>query len=167
MIRNCVVVGLDDSAPSRAAHRWAAAYAQATGTQLCAIHVLDWPVGLSPSAIKSGTRLSVPKQDVAEPYWRGLQSVFDDTNSPQGSTLLFAQGDVGDVLVRLSTQARLLVVGTREPVHGRPYLTGSISHYCISHAVCPVVSVPAAHDEPLSYRSSDNGRLDEVSFLPR
>jgi hypothetical protein len=97
MITNRILVGLDDSAASRAAHRWAAAYAHATGTRLCAVHVLDWPIGLSASAIKSGTRLSVPKQDVAEPYWRGIHSVFDDTNSPQGSTLQFAQGDVGDV----------------------------------------------------------------------
>src|SRR5215218_8555559 len=142
MITDRIVVGLDDSAASHAAHRWAAASAHATGTQLCAVHVLDWPVGLSASAIKSGTRLSVPKQDVAEPYWRGMHSVFDDTNSPQGSTLLFAQGVVGVVLVLLSTSASLLIVGTREPIRGRACLSGSVSHYCISHATCPVVTLP-------------------------
>jgi nucleotide-binding universal stress UspA family protein len=163
MIRNCIVVGLDDSVPSRAAHRWAAAYAHATGTDLCAVHVLDWPVGLSASAIKSGTRLWVPAQDVAEPYSRGMHSVFDDINSPPGSTLQFAQGDVGDVLVRLSTHAGLLVVGTRQPIQGRPYLTGSISHYCISHSTCPVVTVPAHLDGPPSERSGDNTITTEVS----
>ena len=61
-----IVIGLDDSTASRAAHRWAAAYAHATGTDLCAVHVLDWPIGLSALALKSGTRLCVPKQDVAE-----------------------------------------------------------------------------------------------------
>ena len=162
MITNGIVLGLDDSAASRAAHRWATAYAHATGTQLCAVHVLDWPIGLSASAIKSGTRLAVPKQDVDGSYWRGLHSVFDDITSPQGSRLHFAQGDVGDVLVRLSTQASLLVVGTREPMQGRPYLSGSISHYCISHATCPVVSVPSAN-AARSYRLSDNGRRHEVS----
>ena len=163
MIRNRIVLGLDDSAGSRAAHRWAAAYAHATGIQLCAVHVLDWPIGLSASAIKSGTRLVVPKQDIAESYWRGMHSVFDDITSPQGSMLHFAQGDVGDVLVRLSSHASLLVVGTREPIQGRPYLTGSISHYCISHAYCPVVSVPAVHGDAQSHRFSDNGRRHEVS----
>ena len=143
MITNCIVVGLDDSAPSRAAHQWAAAYAHATGKDLCAVHVLDWPIGLNASAVKSGTRLRVPKQDIAEPYWRGMQRVVDDTSSPPGSVLRFAQGDVGDVLVRLSTNADLLVVGTREPVRGGRYLAGSISHYCISRASCPVVTVPA------------------------
>jgi hypothetical protein len=163
MITNRIVVGLDDSAPSRAAHWWAAAYAHATGADLCAVHVLDWPIGLNASAIKSGTRLCVPKRDLAEPYWRGMHSVFNDTESPPGSSLQFAQGDAGDVLVRLSTHAGLLVVGTREPIQGRPYLAGSISHYCISHATCPVVTVPALLDYPHSERSSDNGHRHELS----
>ena len=148
MITNCIIVGLDDSAASRAAHRWAVAYAHATGKDLCAIHVLDWPIGLNASAVKSGIRLRVPKQDIAEPYWRGMHRVFDDTSSPAGSMLQFAQGNVGDVLARLSIQADLLVVGTREPVRGGRYLAGSISHYCISHASCPVVTVPALLPTP-------------------
>src|SRR5688572_21615217 len=65
MITNCIIVGLDDSAASRAAHRWAAAYAHATGKDLCAVHVLDWPIGLNASAVRPGTRLYVPKQEVA------------------------------------------------------------------------------------------------------
>jgi hypothetical protein len=108
---------------------------------------LDWPIGLNASAIKSGTRLYVPKEEVAEPYRRGMHRVLVDTDSPQTSALRFAQGDVGDVLVRLSTHAALLVIGTHEPVRRRPYLDGSIDHYCISHASCPVVTVPEpVHD---------------------
>jgi len=143
MITNgIVIIGLDDSPASRAAHRWAAAYTHATGKALRAVHVLDWPIGLNPSSVKSGTRLHLPRQDIAEPYWRGIHRVFDETSSHDGAVLQFAQGDVGDVLVRLSANADLLVVGTREPIRGRPYLTGSVSHYCISYASCPVVTVP-------------------------
>ena len=142
MITNCIIVGLDDSAASRAAHQWAAEYAYAVGKDLCAVHVLDWPIGLNASAVKSGTRLHVPKQDIAEPYLRGMRCVFDAASSPNGSILRFAQGDVAEVLVRLSTDADLLVLGTREPVRGGPYLAGSVSQYCISHARCPVVAVP-------------------------
>jgi nucleotide-binding universal stress UspA family protein len=147
MIANCIIVGLDDSAASRAAHRWAAAYAHVTGKDLRAVHVLDWPIGLNALAANSGTRLCVPKHDIAQPYWRGMHRVFDDAGFPQGS-LQFAQGDVGDVLVRLSTHVDLLVVGTREPVLWRRYLAGSISHYCISHASCPVVTVPESLPHP-------------------
>ena len=142
MIADCIVVGLDDSAASRAAHRWAAAYAHATGKDLRAVHVLEWPIGLTSSAVKSGTRLHVPQQDVAEAYRRGMHRVFDDITSPHGSALQFAQGDPANVLVRLSTHADLLVVGTREPLGRARYSTRSISHYCISQASCPVVTVP-------------------------
>ena len=148
MITNCIIVGLDDSLASRAAHQWATEYADAVGNDLCAVHVLDWPIGLNASAVKSGTRLRVPKQDIAESYWRGMRRVFDEASSPNGSILRFAQGDVGEVLVRLSNDGDLLVVGTREPMRGGPYLAGSVSHYCISHAGCPVVAVPEQLSNP-------------------
>jgi len=163
MIKNHVIVGLDDSAASRAAHRWAAAYAQTTGKHLRAVHVLDWPIGLCASAFKSGIRLLVPKQEIAEPYRRGIQGVFDDTNSASGPVLQFAQGDVGDILVRLSAIADVLVVGTREPVRGHPYLVGSVNHYCISHASCPVVTVPEAWLNPEHDLSGDDAHYHEVS----
>jgi hypothetical protein len=35
------------------------------------------------------------------------------------------------------------VVGTREHVGLGRLLVGSISHYCLTHATCPVVAVPA------------------------
>jgi hypothetical protein len=91
MLAEKIVIGLDDSAASRAAHRWAAGYALATGMGLCAIHVLDWPIGLSATAVKSGIRFCVPQQDVAQPYWRGIHRVFDETSSPKGSVLQFAK----------------------------------------------------------------------------
>ena len=165
MLAEKVVVGLDDSAASRAAHRWAAEYGQAMGMGLCAIHVLDWPIGLSDSARNPGTRLCVPKQDVAHPYWQGIRRVFDEANAPQGSVLQFAQGDVGDVLVRLSAHAGLLVVGTREPIRARPYLVGSISHYCISYATCPVVTVPALLAHAAPEPSGENSRHDERALV--
>jgi len=164
MIKNCVIVGLDDAAASRAAHQWAAAYAHATGGNLRAVHVLDWPIGLNTAAVKSGTRLCVPQQEIAEPYWRGMHRVFDGTNSPQGSRLQFAQGDVGDVLVRLSANAELLVVGTRQPVRGRPYLTGSVSHYCVSHASCPVVTIPEILPRPLHELSGNRTRYQDTAL---
>jgi nucleotide-binding universal stress UspA family protein len=163
MFTNCIIVGLDDSAASRAAHQWAAAYAHSTGKDLCAVHVLDWPIGLNASAVKSGTRLRVPKQDVAEPYWRGMHRVFDEIASPPGSMLQFAQGDVGDILVRLSTHADLLVIGTREPVRGRPYLAGSVGHYCVSHASCPVVTVPEQLPNPQPDLSDQSTRLRDFA----
>ena len=45
--------------------------------------------------------------------------------------------------MRRSKDAKLVVVGTREHVGLDRLLAGSVSHYCLSHAACPVVAVPA------------------------
>jgi Universal stress protein family len=59
----------------------------------------------------------------------------------------FVTGYAGEVLVARSRDAQLLVVGTREYAGLGRLLVGSVSHYCLSHASCPVVAVPAAaHD---------------------
>jgi hypothetical protein len=156
-----VVVGLRDSAASAAALRWASGQARATGLAVCAVHVLEWPIGPTATATGAGTRLHVPQQDVAAPYWRGLHRVFADVDCPPGSVLQFAQGDAGEVLVRLRAQADLLVVGTREPVR-RAYLTSPIGHYCIGNAACPVVTVPASHDQ--RQPAHHHGRRHRVSL---
>ena len=65
--------------------------------------------------------------------------------------------------MRLSANADLLVVGTREPVRGRPYLTGSVSHYCISYASCPVVTVPGLPLSPLHDLSDESTRRRDTA----
>ena len=45
-----------------------------------------------------------------------------------------------------SVGTALLVVGTKEHVGISRIVAGSISHYCLSHAQCPVVAVPAVRD---------------------
>ena len=168
VLPNCVIVAVDDSPAARAAHRWATTYARATATDLCAVHVLDWPIGLAGPAGEPRTRLDVPARQVAESYRHRLQwvlggapgdsgSAAGPTSGRAGSTLHFAQGPVGEVLVRLSAHATLLVIGTREPLRGgQRFVTGSASHYCVSHAPCPVVTVPEPPvDAPTDAGSGD------------
>jgi nucleotide-binding universal stress UspA family protein len=52
-----------------------------------------------------------------------------------------------EVLVRLSVDAELLVVGSRGRGGFSELLLGSVSHAVVLHAVCPVVVVPSARDE--------------------
>ena len=136
-----IIVGLADSPASRTAYRWAAEHARTSGITLRAVHVLEWPIGLTAAAVKSGLRLRVPEHEVSEPYLHGMRRVFDEIACPRGSVLQFAQGNVAEVLVRLSTSTSLLVVGTSEPIRQRHL--DSVGHYCISRAPCPVVTVPA------------------------
>jgi nucleotide-binding universal stress UspA family protein len=57
-----------------------------------------------------------------------------------------ASGDAGPAVVAESVGAALLVVGTKDHVGIGGLVSGSVSHYCLSHAQCPVVAVPAAAD---------------------
>ncbi len=75
--KNCVIVAVDDSPASRAAHRWAASYARATATDLCAVHVLDWPIGLVGHPGEPRTRLYVPARQVAPSYRHRLFFFID------------------------------------------------------------------------------------------
>lgn len=152
-----VLVGFDDSRSARAAHRWAARYAKDTGAVLRAVHVLTWPIGVATTATKSATRLHLARSDVEPPYWRGLHRVFEEVAMPAGSHLQFAQGNVADVLVRLSGNADLLVLGTRQPVRNHPFVTGSVSRYCITYATCPVVTVPADPAAPTTDEDGGSG----------
>ena len=72
-----------------------------------------------------------------------VEAVFDSVQPEPGWRLSFFSGEPGPVLVAESVGAALLVVGTREHAGIGRLLSGSVSHYCLSHAECPVVAVPA------------------------
>jgi nucleotide-binding universal stress UspA family protein len=139
-----IVVGLDDSPSSRAALDWAAAQARSVGAVLRAVHVLDWPYGLSSAGFPAPANFKeLTREEIEDSYRRAVTAVFDAVSPSPDWILQFASGDAGQVLVRQSDGARLLVVGTREYVGLGRLLSGSVSHYCLSHASCPVVAVPA------------------------
>ena len=150
-MRNEIVVGLDDSPSGKAALDWAAQQARSTGAVLRAVHALDWPYGLSSAGFPSPMDVTnVTMEEIQESYRQAITAVFDAASPDSDWIMQFATGDAGPVLVRQSKDARLLVVGTREHVGLGRVLTSSVSHYCLSRAVCPVVAVPA----PLPERPS-------------
>ena len=120
-----IVVGLDDSPSSKLALQWAAQQAKSTDAVLRAVHVFSGELG--------------------DTYRQAIAAVFEAVSPRPNWVLEFLGGYSGEVLVRQSKDAQLLVVGTRE--HGQR-LVGSVCHYCVSHAVCPVVAVPSIdHDQ--------------------
>jgi nucleotide-binding universal stress UspA family protein len=126
-MRNEIVVGLDDSPSSELALQWAAQHAKSTDAVLRAIHVFTTELG--------------------DTYRQAITAVFEAVSPRPDWDLEFLSGYSGEVLVRQSKDAQLLVVGTRE--HGQR-LVGSVCHYCVSHAACPVVAVPSIdHDHPV------------------
>ena len=157
MSNRAIVVGLDESPSGRAALQWAAEQAKLTGSVLRAIHVLDWPYGLDDADVTaSGSLHRILTHDQIEDLYRGrITRVFDELHPRPDWLMQFAQGEVGPVLVHQAEHAALLVVGTREHVGLGRLLAGSVSHYCLSHALCPIVAVPAP--SPLA-KSSARGR---------
>jgi nucleotide-binding universal stress UspA family protein len=143
-MRNEIIVGLDGSPSSKSALDWAAEQARSVGAVLRAVHVLDWPYGLGPAGFPAPANfMDVSSEELEDSYRRWITAVFDAISPRPEWILQFASGNAGDVLVGQSQGARLLVLGTREHVGLGRLLTGSVSHYCLSHAGCPVVAVPA------------------------
>lgn len=141
MTRNEIIVGLDDSPSGKAALGWAARQALLSESVLRAIHVLDWPYGLG-----TDPGVNTPQQsqdEIDDSYRSSIAAVFAQVSPRPDWQLEFGRGDAGPVLVRESKDAQLLVVGTREHVGLGRLLVGSISHYCLTHARCAVVAVPA------------------------
>ena len=150
-----VVVGLDGSPSARAALQWAAAYARMTGLPLRAVYVGDvgsnsamwWSAGLA------GAAAYLSEEEAAQQYQVELGELFDSVTPEPGWVIEFNRGPAGSVLVQRSANAQLLVLGTREHTGVGRLLAGSVSHYCLSHAHCPVVAVPAP-DHPDAGTSS-------------
>jgi nucleotide-binding universal stress UspA family protein len=145
-----VVVGIDGSWPARAALRWAARYARATQSVLCAVRVLEWPVGFhSIDSGKPASMLHLPVSDVGQSYRDGMQRIFDEVDPLLGWRLTFAAGETAPLLVQLAEDADLLVIGSREYATSGNARAGDIGHYCISHSRRPVVVVPGEYLKPL------------------
>jgi nucleotide-binding universal stress UspA family protein len=138
-----VVVAIDESDPSRAALTWAANYARNIGAELRAVHVLRYDFG-APLAWTPGLRgaprtVSEPEIELTE---ASLRDLFDSILPEPSWTLSFLEGPAGHEIVDYAQHAQLLVIGTREHRGLDRLMVGSLSHYCLSHAVCPIVAVP-------------------------
>ena len=150
-----VVVGIDDSLPSRVALSWAAEFARSAGDRLRAVHVFSdtdgfpvmWTNGFPPMQYVGQNSARAISED-------RLHKMFEVLSPEAGWTLEFLEGSVGSELARFSAAARLLVVGTREHVGLERLVIGSVSHYCLSHAECPVAAVPPSTGPETTRQSS-------------
>jgi nucleotide-binding universal stress UspA family protein len=141
-----IVVGLDLSPSAGAAIRWAAEQARATGQALRAVHVIHIAPAYSMALGMAGA-MSIEPSEVEAPYREAVAAVFDSVQPDAGWQLKFVSGEVGPSLVAESIGAALLVVGTKEHVGIGRLVYGSVSHYCLSHAQCPMVAVQASRDQ--------------------
>ncbi|HEY2313239.1 MAG TPA: universal stress protein [Streptosporangiaceae bacterium] len=142
--RQRVVVGVDGSAESVEAMRWAAAYATATRATIDA--VLSWHY---PAAVGVAARVAAKPVDddvrtsMLAVMEKALTEVFG-TTAPDNVHTKITYGHPAVVLVDESQNADLLVVGNRGQGAFAGMLTGSVSTHRVSNAHCPVVVVRGA-----------------------
>jgi nucleotide-binding universal stress UspA family protein len=136
-----ILVGLNEGPSSRAALRWAAGLARRTGATVRALHALSWPFSPddSTSAVPDGSHEVLDAR-----YRAAIDNVFRGIAPKPDWILQFAEGDAGPALVRQSRNSAALALGAPEHVGLGRLVTGSVAHHCLSHAYCPVISVPPA-----------------------
>lgn len=146
---NRIVVGVDGSKPSRQALLWARFLAGATGSSIQA--VAAWEpffatgyVGPGYSAVPIDWN---PEQDRRQVLDAAIEEAFGEA-TPDGLERTVAEGGAARVLLDLSIDARMLVVGSRGHGGFTGLLLGSVSAACAEHAGCPVLVVHGATPPP-------------------
>jgi nucleotide-binding universal stress UspA family protein len=131
-----IVVGVDGSAASLAALRWATKQATLTGDAIEA--VITWQVPTQYGSDFYGS--SIDWADIAQ---RTIEDAVKEASdgSPWAGTQSIEQGEPAHVLVAASADANLVVVGSRGHGGFAGLLLGSVSEYVIAHAACPVVVI--------------------------
>jgi nucleotide-binding universal stress UspA family protein len=139
-----IVVGVDGSAASGAALRWAAAEARLRDAPILAVHawwaipqLASGAVDLSPADWQT-LRDTEAKRFVEEFVEQALGA---DRDSLEISTVAVQGVTAAGALIEASKDADLLVVGSHGLGGFEGLLLGSVSQQCAHHAACPVVVV--------------------------
>lgn len=136
-----IVVGVDGSEHSVDALRWAAREAQLRGDTLKVVASFATPI------MSTGYEVAAPDpSDLAAASTTMLGAAIDtvrEEGALDGVDIVTEalEGHAGEQLIRLSSDADLLVVGARGHGGFLGLLMGSVTTYVVNHAVCPVVVV--------------------------
>jgi nucleotide-binding universal stress UspA family protein len=136
-----IVVGVDGSAHSVAALRWAVGEAAVHGAEVVA--VLGWELPLAGAGDGFGWAAGALTDRLqAEAGQRMAQAVGSVDAGEVKVSQVVEYGGAARVLLEHAAGADLLVVGARGLGGFRGLLLGSVSQHCVTHAVCPTVVVP-------------------------
>jgi len=167
-----IVVGVDASPGARRALAWATAEASLRQAVLQVVHAYhakdlaapvyfgsqhtyDADVGAAggprpelTASVQRREAIEAAVHSQADELLAALLGEFEKTVSGvEVQQTVVEDRHPAEVLVRLSVDAELLVVGSRGHGGFSELLLGSVSHAVVLHAVCPVVVVPSARDE--------------------
>lgn len=131
-----VIVGVDGSASSIAALRYAARTAAAFDAPIEAISTWAFPRLASAYAVAHWS----PEEDARAVLDSAVEQAFG-SEPPPGLVCTVLPGPPARTLVELSRGAGMLVLGSRGLGGFRGLLLGSVSSACAAHAHCPVLIV--------------------------
>src|SRR6478672_3005095 len=134
-----IVVGVETSRTAVAALRWAAEQARTSGSRLRGVHAVGLARSTSAPGVAGAPVVEKPLDELDRTYLEQVASVWDSVRPEPDWELQFFHDAPGPTLVSQSRGADLLVVGTRDHVGIDRIMSGSVSHYCLSHASCAVV----------------------------
>ncbi|WP_020658869.1 universal stress protein [Amycolatopsis benzoatilytica] len=137
-----IVVGVDGSAGSAAALRWALGEARASGRTVTALRAWTFdPLADLESAVSRSA------DEIAARYQHELDEAVAQARAGGQPGAPVRTGTVdgapGPALVRASAGAAMLVLGSHGHSRVLRMLVGSVSEYCLRQSRCPVVIVPA------------------------
>ena len=150
-----IVVGVDGSKASQRALEWAARQASLEGAELEVVHAYEYETPWMAYASYEGmTReqvegLRAEMEGGKEAAHRHAQAMVDGQVADLPDDLRVQAVAVetrrpAEVLVERSSDADLLVVGSRGRGGFKGLMLGSVSQQCATHASCPVVIIRAS-----------------------
>jgi len=137
-----IVVGVDGSDSSKAALAWAVRQAGLTGASVEAVIAWHYPVivGGMPYAPVAMLQSSDFGRQAATILSHAVSAVIPP-DSPVKISNTVREGNAAQVLLDVSGDADLLVVGSRGHGGFAEALLGSVSQHCVHHARCPIVII--------------------------
>jgi nucleotide-binding universal stress UspA family protein len=151
-----VVVGVDGSAESAAALRWACREASLRSAEVHAVHVREAKCYAlasyaGPASASPGSPGSPDDDGVAiARLWRSVMPGPGPCSDVEIRTEV-VDGLAARVLLDRCAEADMLVLGTVSDPCGAPRSAGPVIRACLRRAPCPVVVISAAQD-PISHR---------------
>lgn len=146
-----IVVGIDGSAGSREALRFALSEARRRRSSLVAVHAFRLPLVEAPGPfslavpIEPVPGLAEVQQALERAAVELLDTALDEAAGDAGGIEVersVVEGDPAQALLEASQGAELLVVGARGHGGFAGLLLGSVADQLVRHAPCPVVVVP-------------------------
>ena len=142
-----IVVGVDGSAESAAALRWACREASLRGAQVHAVHVWEAPCH-SMASYAVPAQVESPESGDFDGFWK---AVLPDQVPDVPVRTEVASGLAARVLLQRCDGADMLVlgsVGDQAGTSGLGRSVGPVIRACLRRSPCPVVVISASQDPP-------------------